>query len=334
MEYYGNTLKGCSNSGDLQNKKNEKITKIAKFLKTSWCSYRNTCNYVLHPLNGITVNTTIDVYTTHELLYNDTLYINNGEYETPHKISHFENDQRKHKTKINNKMYNVNTSSYDKLFINASDNVKNLYDEIETYVLLKNNKIFRNYLCKNVVFKYKSRILQIFITNQKLSILFSKHSKEYDNNNMMYLKKGYEKQSLCYCLDVFDDATLKYALNIFDKEFDYIYNDTGKVFIAALHNELCNQISKIDSQVSSSDTIKGIVFKGNKNFCKLEKRKYGIHVSLLSVDDSENILSDVIRTNNESLSRYYNVECMEDIEIIIPYLKKSFELSKINYIYN
>ena len=49
-----------------------------------------------------------------------------------------------------------------------------------------------------------------------------------------------------------------------------IKNDTGKVFIAALHNELCNQISKIDSQVSSSDTIKGIVFKGNKNLQSID----------------------------------------------------------------
>ena len=62
----------------------------------------------------------------------------------------------------------------------------------------------------------------------------------------------------------------------------------------------------------------------------LSKKKYGIYIRLLNVDDDNNILSVVGRSNYEPLCRYFKVLNENDIEVIMPYIIKSYELSKYN----
>ncbi len=72
------------------------------------------------------------------------------------------------------------------------------------------------------------------------------------------------------------------------------------------------------------------MFKANRNFAILERRKYGINVRILEVKDNDNLLSVVGRTNYEPLCRSFKIKTNEDINKYINYIKSSFELTKIN----
>lgn len=86
-------------------------------------------------------------------------------------------------------------------------------------------------------------------------------------------------------------------------------------------------IKRINSSITGLKTKKEIILKGKRNLGILEKRKYGIHVRLLPVEDN-NILKDVGRGCYETMSKYFNVENKEDIKIIIPYLEIAYEMTK------
>ena len=72
------------------------------------------------------------------------------------------------------------------------------------------------------------------------------------------------------------------------------------------------------------------MFRANRNFAILERRKYGFNVRILEVEDSDNLLSVVGRANYEPLCRTFKIKTNEDIVKYINYIKSSFELTKIN----
>ena len=73
---------------------------------------------------------------------------------------------------------------------------------------------------------------------------------------------------------------------------------------------------------------KGTMFYANRNFAMIEKRKYGLHIRILQVEDKDNILFVVGRSTFEPLCRYFNVKKEEDIDLIIPLIKESFNKTK------
>lgn len=270
----------------------------------------------------------MEVHTTHEIVCNGILYTNIANIKSPNNLLCFVNNSRKERLKINNKLYDINTNSYKNLTSNKRFDIVGLYDSFENYVLSKNKKIIRNYLKKGIVFKFEKRIIEVLIKQDELTIVFLKSIKGYDTNKLLYDRKGYEHTALSLALDVKDNKTLDYAKKLFDKEYELLTNDEEKVSINKLEHELYTRIKRINSSITGLKTKKGIVLKGKRNFCILEKRKYGIHVRLLPVEDKDNILKDVGRGCYETMSKYFNVEKKEDIKLIIPYLEIAYEMTK------
>ena len=60
----------------------------------------------------------------------------------------------------------------------------------------------------------------------------------------------------------------------------------------------------------------------------LKKRKYGLHIRLLPVEDKNNILGVVGRSTLESLCRFFKVREEKDIELVMPLIKESFNKTK------
>ncbi len=95
-------------------------------------------------------------------------------------------------------------------------------------------------------------------------------------------------------------------------------------------NQLSIRINSIDKNVASHTTNKGLIFKTRRNFIVISKKKYGIYIRLLDVEDNDNILNVVGRTTYEPLCRCFKIKEEKDIDIIMPYIIKSYEISKYN----
>ena len=134
------------------------------------------------------MTTTLEVYTTHNLFCNGILYIPNTNFESPTTSSF-----RKERLRISKKMYNINSNNYKNLTTNKDVRVINLYEELEKYILSIDKKIIRNYIHKGIMFKCKRRILEVLKKQQVLTIVFLKNTKQFDNKNLLYMRKGYEK---------------------------------------------------------------------------------------------------------------------------------------------
>ena len=70
------------------------------------------------------------------------------------------------------------------------------------------------------------------------------------------------------------------------------------------------------------------MFFTNRNFAMIEKRKYGLHIRMLPVEDKDNILGIVGRSNLEPLCRFFKVKEEKDIELVMPLIKESFNKTK------
>ena len=63
-----------------------------------------------------------------------------------------------------------------------------------------------------------------------------------------------------------------------------------------LLKETCNRIKEIDRSIKVKKLNKGTMFYANRNFAMIEKRKYGLHIRILQVEDKDNILSVICET--------------------------------------
>ena len=235
----------------------------------------------------------------------------------------------KEASKRKSKLLNVDTSCFDNIIYNKKDIAKNLFDEFDKRILSISNDIKRNYLIKNVVYKLNKKIIEVQVDQSDILISFYKDIKQFDYENKLSIRKGYENSNLCYFIKIDNLEDLHYIINLCKKL--YFYLSESKINpVDELFNTLSIKINAISSKVTSHTTTKGLMFRSKRNFTILSKKKYGIYIRLLNVDDDNNILNVVGRSNYEPLSRYFKLLNENDIEIIMPYIIKSYELSKYN----
>ncbi len=230
---------------------------------------------------------------------------------------------------IKKKQMHFDTSTYEKLIFNKKTTAINLFNSLDKKILGIGKNISRNYLIKNVVYKLKRKIVEVQINQSNLLVSLYKEAKRFDNNNKLLLRKGYENTSLCYFIQIESDEDINYCINLIQKMYNYLI--ISKIdYIDILYKKLVFNIKLIDNSITFHNTNKGLIFKGKRNFTILIKQKNNVYIRLLNVDDKNNLLGIIKRTTYEPLCKYFKVYKDEDINFIIPYIKNSFELSKIN----
>ena len=227
------------------------------------------------------------------------------------------------------KLLNVDTSCYENIIFNKKEIAITLFNEFDKQILNISNNIKRNYLIKNVVYKTDKKIIEVQVDQSDLLISFHRDIKQFDFDNKLSIRKGYEKSSLCYAIKIDDIKELKYVIKLCESLYSYL-SESRIDPVEKLFNSLSIKINTINSNITSHNTNKGLMFKSRRNFTILSRKKYGIYIRLLNVEDDKNILNIVGRTNYEPLCRYFKVLNENDIDVIMPYIIKSYELSKYN----
>lgn len=222
--------------------------------------------------------------------YNGEFFSTALDFNSPQSVSTFVSNHIKNNRKINNKLYNINTNSYESLTNQKDIKIVELYNELEKYVLKKDKKIIRNYLKKCIAFKLNKKIMEVMIKERELLITFLRDVKLYDNENRLFIRRGYENSSLCYGLYIKDTDSFNYALKLFDKEYEIITNPDKMNRVNVLLKETIKRINKIDNNIKFKKINKGIMFCAKRSFTIIEKRKYGLHIRLLPIEDKDNIL--------------------------------------------
>ncbi len=272
----------------------------------------------------------MEVYTTNDFAYAGNIYHPELDLEQPKGCLSYTSNHVKNSRKINNRSYDINTSNYKKLTTNKDAKVIELYDDLEDYVLKKDRKIIRNYLVKGISFKYRCRIFEVTLNETEMLLCFLKDVKIFDKENKLSIRKGYEKCSLKYKMRVGDANSLNYAKYLIDKEYEQITNPFMINHLNNLTKILTDNVKSIDRSIKKKKIIKGIVLTASRNFLIIEKRSNCLYIRILAVEDENNILSVVGRRTYEPLCRSFKIKEESDIETIMPLIKTSFELTKIN----
>ena len=235
----------------------------------------------------------------------------------------------KEASKRKSKLLNVDTSCYENIIYNKKDIAIKLFDEFDKQILNISNDIKRNYLIKNVVYKVAKKIIEVQVDQSDILISFYKDIKQFDYENKLSIRKGYENSTLCYYVKITELKEIEYLIELCSKLYNYL-SESKLDPIDKLYNQLSIKINSIGSNVTSHTTNKGLMFKNRRNFTIISKKKYGIYIRLLNVEDNDNILNVVGRTTYEPLCRYFKIKEEKDIDVIMPYIVKSYELSKYN----
>ncbi len=240
-------------------------------------------------------------------------------------ISSVDKEASERKTKL----LNVDTSCYEDIIFNKKEIAIKLLDKFDKQILNISDNIKRNYLIRNVAYKLDKKIIEVQVNQSNVLISLYKNIKQFDYDDKLLIRKGYEKASLCYFTKIDKLENLNYVIEIIKNYYSYI-SETNIDPIDNLFNTLSFKINSINTNVTSHTTNKGLMFKNRRNFTILSKKKYGIYIRLLDVEDNNNILNIVGRTSYEPLCKYFKVLKEEDIDIIMPYIIKSYEISKYN----
>lgn len=277
--------------------------------------------------NNINYSTKLEACSTYNLIYDGVQYSNSEviDMSKTNVISNVDKEASKRKSKL----LNVDTSCYENIIYNKKDIAIQLFDEFDKQVLNINNSIKRNYLMKNVVYKLDKKIIEVQINQSDILISFNRDIKQFDCENKLSIRKGYEKSGLCYTVKIDDIKELKYVIKLCKSLYSYL-SESRVDPVEKLFNTLSIEIKTINSNITSHYTNKGLMFRNKRNFAILSKRKYCICIRLLNVEDNGNILNVVGRTMYESLCRYFKIDQEKDIDVIMPYIIKSYEISKYN----
>lgn len=224
---------------------------------------------------------------------------------------------------------NIDTNTYENLIFNKKKIAILLFDKLDKEILSINNEIKRNYLIKNVAYKFINKILEIQINQNNLLVTFHRDSKQFDNYNKLGFKKGYENNSLCYCMIVESNEDILYVKKLVQNLYDYI-NSPKEDIGAKLLDVLSFKIKTLSEDITTHKTNKGLVFRNKRNFAILCKTNYGVYIRILNVNNQDNILHIVTRKSYEPLCLSYKILNTEDIEEIFPYIIESYKISKIN----
>ena len=228
---------------------------------------------------------------------------------------------------INNVIYSNDTSNYKDITYNKKDETIKLFDKFDEYIISIGKDIIRNYLLKNVVYKLKKRFIEVRINQNDLYICFLKDVKQFDLQNKLKLRKGYENTSLNFYLRVKDISNLEYAFKLAKELYDYL-KKPQEPSCELLFKKISNKIVELGDNIVCNKLYRDYRFKSKRNFISISKRKYGLYVRLLKVEDNQNILDYTYQTGAEPLCMTYKIFNENDIETIIPYIKKSYMLSR------
>lgn len=295
----------------------------------SWCQYSNTYNFEENSLNNTNNRTQIEVCSTFNLIYNNVSYINNEVIKIENSVNQITTNKKDNVKKINSKLYNVNTNTYENIIYNKKKIAIDLFDKLDSSIMTISENIIRNYLVKNVVYKLDNRIVEIQINQNNILVSFHRIAKQFDDMNKLIDRKGYENNSICYSLIVEDNTSCDYAIKIIKDMYDYFVNPKESLN-DKLFNILKFKITTISDSITFHNTNKGLMFKDRRNFVLLSKTNYGIYVKILKVENQDNILNIVTRKNYEPLCLSYKVKEESDIDVILPYINSSYALNKIN----
>ena len=224
---------------------------------------------------------------------------------------------------------NIDTNTYENLIFNKKKIAISLFDKLDKEILSINNEIKRNYVIKNVAYKFINKILEIQINQNNLLVTFHRDSKQFDNYNKLGLKKGYENTSLCYCMIVESNEDILYVKKLVQNLYDYI-NSPKEDIGAKLLDILSFKIKTLSEDITTHKTNKGLVFRNKRNFAILCKTNYGIYIRILNVNNKDNTLNVVTRKSYEPLCLSYKILNIEDIDKVLPYIIESYNISKIN----
>lgn len=223
----------------------------------------------------------------------------------------------------------IDTNCYENIIYNKKDIAIKLFNELDKQILNINKKMKRNYLIRSVVYKLNKRLIEVQVNQSDLLISFHKEIKKFDVKDKLFDRRGYEDSSLCYSCRISSLDEIPYVIELCNKLNNYLESPKDNL-ADNLFDVLSKKITSISSNITSHTTNKGLMFKNKRNFTIISKKKYGIYIGLLNVDDDNNTLSIVGRTNYEPLCRCFKLTKEEDIDIIMPYIVKSYELSKYN----
>ena len=67
-------------------------------------------------LNSIKKTTIIEAFTTRDYVHNNTIYTTITDLESPKQMFYIVRNVKKERLKVNNKIYNINTSKYENNF--------------------------------------------------------------------------------------------------------------------------------------------------------------------------------------------------------------------------
>lgn len=276
--------------------------------------------------NNINYRAKLEVCSTYNLIYNGVKYYNSECLKMDKNtktISCIDNEAQKRKSKI----LNVDTSCYENIIYNKKYIAIQLFDEFDKQVLNINNNIKRNYLMKNVAYKLNKKIIEVQVNQSDILISFYKDIKPFDNLNKLSIRKGYENSTLCHYIKITDLKEIPYLIDLCNKLYNYL-TETKVDPVDNLFNKLLVKINSIGLNITSHYTNKGLMFKKRRNFTMISKKKYGVYIRLLNVEDNDNVLKVVGRTNYEPLCRYFKIINESHIDVIMPYIIKSYEISK------
>lgn len=255
--------------------------------------------------------------------------MNNEVIKIENSVNQIATNKKDNVKKINNKLYNIDTNTYENIIYNKKQISIDLFNKLDSSIMNIGKNIVRNYLVKNIVYKLDNRIVEIQINQNNLLVSFHRIAKQFDNMNKLIDRKGYGNNSICYSLIVEDNTSCDYAIKMIKDMYNYFISPRESLS-DKLFNILKFKITTISESITSHNTNKGLIFKDRRNFVLLSKTNYGVYVRILNVENNNNILNVVTRKKYEPLCLSYKVKTESDIDVILPYINSSYNLNKIN----
>lgn len=272
----------------------------------------------------------MEVACNYDLAYNGKIYKFEEPITTENSVTVITKNVQKKNKKVGAKIFDINTNTYENLTSNKESHIVKLYDNLEEKICKKFNSIHINYLKKCVGFKTNQRLIEIYIKQKELDIVFEREAKSFDIDNLLVLRKGYENQNLCYSLKVDSDELSNYALNLFEQLYNLKTNSLRNEKIDRLVNKMNKVILSINTDVETKTTTKGYIYKTKRNFAFIEKHKYGLRLLMLKTKDECDFIEYLNVSDYQPFKTAYKITNEDDIEIVVPYLKECYKVSKIN----
>jgi len=213
-----------------------------------------------------------------------------------------------------------------------SDRVVNIKKEDNNLIVKSNDEeniesIIRNYLVKTVAYKTNIKFLDIRICQSKLDISFNKDVLQFDNENKV-TEKEYNKGSSKYHIEIKSYEECDYVINLIKKLYIYISTPHNKIS-DELYDNLKFKVLTLSEDVLCNVNIKDTTFKTRRNFLSILKCKNWLFIRILKLNDNK--LFNIIDTSvYGALCMTYKIKSNEDIDMILPFIKQSLEISRIN----